>query len=59
MRRGKGSIFSVFGCTTKETMKVHTTDDLQSDNPQRLVLIVRLADESSIHVTWNRISFLQ
>jgi len=58
IRRGKGSIFSVFVCTTKETMKVHTTDDLQSDNPQRQVLIFRLADESSIRVTWNLIPLL-
>ena len=58
MRRGKGSIFSVSGCTKKETMKVNTTDDLQSDNPQWRVLTVRLADESSIRVTWNRIPLL-
>jgi len=58
MRRGKGSIFSVFGCTKKEAVKVHTTDDLQSGNPQWRVLIVRLADESSIRVTWNRIPLL-
>jgi hypothetical protein len=50
MRKSKGSIFAVFGCMKKETVKLNTTDDLQSDNPQRRVLIVMLADESSIRV---------